>query len=109
MTRIARWLQTLARSLLRERAANVTFTFALAVIPIVGVVGTAVDYSRANASRTALQNALDAAALTLGKEAPSLNTNNLNKKANAYVTALFKQEDTKNVTVTGELRRRPRH
>ena len=59
--------------LLRERAANVTFTFALAALPVVGVVGTAVDYSRANAARTAMQSALDSSALTMGKEASSLN------------------------------------
>ena len=34
----------------------------LAVIPLVGLVGAAVDYSRANAMRTSMQAATDATA-----------------------------------------------
>ena len=38
----------LARKLRAANGANVTVTFALAVIPMVGFVGAAVDYSHAN-------------------------------------------------------------
>lgn len=93
--RIVSWLQSRTTALLRERAANVTFTFAMLAVPIVGVVGTAVDYSRANQIRTAMQNALDSTALTLGKEAADLNTSNLAKRANAYFNAQFQEPGTK--------------
>ena len=50
---------------LRDRRASIAPIFALAIIPILGLVGSAVDYSRANAARTAMQAALDTTALTL--------------------------------------------
>jgi len=104
MRRSLRWLQTRIFALLRERAANVTFTFALAAVPMVGVVGTAVDYSRANAARTAMQNALDSTALTMGKEAADLDATNLNKRANSFFTAMFKRPDTKNVSLSSDFK-----
>ena len=45
---------------------NVAVTFALATIPVVGGVGAAVDYSRANSAKSALQ-----AAVGLGQSALS--------------------------------------
>ena len=51
---------------------NVTLIFALAVIPIFGAVGVAVDYSRGNSARTAMQAALDATTLMIAKEALDL-------------------------------------
>ena len=39
------------------------------VVPLIGAVGAAVDYSRANAVRTAMQAALDSTALMLSKDA----------------------------------------
>src|SRR3954469_5097830 len=47
---------------------NVAIMFALAIIPIFGAVGAAVDYSRASSARTAMQAALDSTALMLSKE-----------------------------------------
>ena len=44
---------------------------ALGIIPLMGAVGAAVDYSRANSARTAMQAALDATALMLAKNAPN--------------------------------------
>src|SRR5256714_11404851 len=40
---------------------SVVSTFALAIVPVVGLVGAAVDYSQANNVRTTLQARLDAA------------------------------------------------
>ncbi len=48
---------------------NVVITFALATVPIVGFVGAAVDYSRANSDKAAMQAAVDATALMLSKTA----------------------------------------
>lgn len=52
------------------RKGNVAILFALALIPLVGATGAAVDYSLANASRTSMQKALDATALALAKLMP---------------------------------------
>ena len=46
--------------------------FALAIIPVIGLVGAAVDYSRANSIRAGMQAALDATALAMAKLAPTL-------------------------------------
>ncbi len=44
-------------SLRTANGGNVTITFALATIPMVGFVGAAVDYSRANSVKAAMQAA----------------------------------------------------
>jgi Flp pilus assembly protein TadG len=49
------------RRLLEDRSGNVAAIFAVAAIPALGLVGVAVDYSRATGYRTALQSAADAA------------------------------------------------
>jgi len=52
----------------RHREGSVAATFALSLIPVVGLVGTAVDYSSATNARTNLQVALDAALLAGAKD-----------------------------------------
>jgi hypothetical protein len=47
----------------RNTAGNVVVAFAIAVVPIVGLAGAAVDYSRATELKASLQAAVDAAAL----------------------------------------------
>jgi Flp pilus assembly protein TadG len=69
----ARRLLHALRAFRASRRANVTVTFALALVPIVGSVGAAVDYSRANAVKVALQAAADSTVLMLSKEVGSLN------------------------------------
>ena len=81
-------------------AGNVTITFALATIPIIGAVGAAVDYSHVNSARTAMQSAVDATALMLSKEITTLSTAQINSKATAYFTALYTRPEVTNVTIT---------
>jgi Flp pilus assembly protein TadG len=52
------------------RKANAAVMFALALVPLVGATGAAVDYSMANANRTSMQKALDSTALALAKLMP---------------------------------------
>ncbi len=52
-----------------EQDGNVATMFALAIIPIIGFTGAAIDYSRASSVRAAMQAALDATALAMSKEA----------------------------------------
>jgi Flp pilus assembly protein TadG len=52
------------------RKGNAAIMFALALIPIVGVTGAAVDYSLANSNRSSMQKALDSTALALAKLMP---------------------------------------
>ncbi len=84
----------------RDRGGNVAITFALATLPLVGVVGYSVDYSHANSVKAALQSALDSTALMLARDAASLSSSELNAKASAYFTALFTRAEAKSPTIT---------
>ena len=88
-----------ARGFAAARDGNIVITFALAIVPIIGLVGAAVDYSRANSTRAALQSALDSAALMLSKEAPGLTEAQRAEKANAYFTAMFTRPEAKNIQI----------
>jgi len=83
-----------------DRAGNVAITFAIAAIPVFGLVGAAVDYSRANSARTAMQVALDTAALTVAKEALNLPSGQVQVKAKSYFNAQFNRPDVKNLNLT---------
>ena len=71
--------------------------FALAVIPVVGFIGAAVDYSRANSVKAGMQSALDATALAMAKLAPTLTQADLQTKSTAYFQAMFSHPEAKNV------------
>jgi Flp pilus assembly protein TadG len=71
------------RAFRTANGGNVMLTFALATVPIVGLVGGAVDYSRANSDKAAMQAAVDATALMLSKTASKLDTAGLKTKATA--------------------------
>ena len=92
------WLSLL--SFRRDERANVAPMFAIAVIPILGLTGAAVDYSSANAARTAMQAALDTTALMLSKEANGLTQTQLNDKATQYFSANITNTEAQNIAVT---------
>lgn len=96
-------LRRRAHALRADRSGNTTVIFALAVIPIFGSVGAAVDYSRANNARTAMQAALDATALMISKQALDLKTAQVQTKARAYFDAMFNRPDIKGLKVTFSL------
>jgi Flp pilus assembly protein TadG len=86
------------------KRGNVMLTFAMATIPLVGAVGAAVDYSRANSARAAMQAALDATALMLSKEAQTLTgSGQLTERANKIFLAMFNRPDVTNLTVLADL------
>jgi Flp pilus assembly protein TadG len=82
------------------QGGNILITFTLTLIPIVGLVGAAIDYSRASSARTAMQAANDSMALMLSKDASGLTTAQINQKAVAYFTALFNRTEVANLTIT---------
>ena len=81
------------RAFAHAREGNVAIIFGIAIIPIIAFVGAAIDYSRANAVKAALQSAIDSTALMISRDAPGLNQADLNTKAQAYFTALFTRPD----------------
>ena len=74
----------------------------IAIIPLLGAVGAAVDYSRANSARTAFQIALDSTALMLSKTAATEPVSDLQTAATDTFNALFTRPDVKDVTVTAD-------
>ena len=71
----------LACRLVQQSDGSLVPTFAISLIPLLGVVGLAVDYSRANAVKAKVQSSLDAAVLAAAKD----NSSNWNEVAlNAF-------------------------
>jgi Flp pilus assembly protein TadG len=85
---------------LRDQRAAVVPTFTLGVVAIVGFVGAAIDYSRANSIRSAMLAALDSTALSLSRDADKLDPAQLTAKAQDYFMAQFNRPDANNVQVT---------
>jgi len=81
------------------RGGNVAITFAIAAIPILGAVGAAVDYSRANDVKAKLQAAIDATALMISKEAATDTSTELQTNASNYFFAMFKPPGVEDVTI----------
>ena len=79
---------------------NVLITFALTLVPIVGFVGAAVDYSRANSDKAAMQSAIDATALMLSKNIATLTPAQMNTQATNYFNALFTRTDVTGIQIT---------
>lgn len=70
----------------RSRAGNVAVIFGIAIVPVIGGIGAALDYSQANSNRSSMQKALDATALALAKLMP-LSQAQLNEKGWQIFTA----------------------
>ncbi len=79
--------------LMRARRGNVAITFAFSLIPLLALVGAAVDLSRANSVRTSLQLAVDSTALMLSTKASSATSEEMNALAKTYFPGLFKRTD----------------
>src|ERR1043165_3520965 len=88
------------RNFIQDRRGAVAPIFALAIIPVIGLVGMAVDYSRANSIKVKLQAALDATALAMARSAPTLTPQQLQDQTSAYFSAQFNRPDAKTVSVS---------
>src|SRR5687768_15932598 len=84
----------------KDRRGGVAPMFALAIIPVIGMVGAAVDYSRANSVKAAIQSALDATTLGMAKLAPTLTQSELQTKTATYFNAVFNRPEAKNLVIT---------
>lgn len=74
--------------------------FALTLVPVVGVVGVATDYSRALSTRAELQAALDAAALAVTRNAATMTPAQLQTAAETFFTGAFHGGGTPAPTIT---------
>ncbi len=93
-------LARLARAFLASNQGNIAVIFAITMVPMMGLIGAAVDYSRAVNARTAMQTALDTAALMISKDTTSLSAAQITSKAQGYFNALYNHPEATNVAVT---------
>src|SRR5215212_12176596 len=84
---------------LKDRKGGVAPILAIGIVPLIGAVGTSVDYSRANAARTAMQAAIDATAVMLLKKTESLSTDQLTEMGRSYFNANFVRPEVQNLAV----------
>jgi len=93
-------LRARCKAFTSSRDGNVAVIFTIAILPVIGLVGAAVDYSRANSAKTALQAALDTTTLMLSKEAAGLTQDQLTQRAKDYFNANFNRTDVINASVS---------
>ena len=86
-----------------DQRGGVAPIFALALVPMIGLVGAAVDYSRGNAARTAMQAALDATALMLSRDAAGMDPAQVSAKATSFFNAQFNRPEVTNLQANGVL------
>ncbi|MGX7745154.1 pilus assembly protein TadG-related protein [Rhodopseudomonas parapalustris] len=91
-----------ARRFRRDRGGNIAVIFAIALLPLLGFVGAAVDYSRASRARSAMQTALDSAALMVSKDYSqgAIKETDITTTAQKYFDSLYKNSDGISVQVT---------
>jgi Flp pilus assembly protein TadG len=90
------------RRFIADRKGGVAPFLAISIVPLAGLIGAAVDYSRAASTRTALQTALDSTALMLSKEAATVSGEQLGASMNAYFNAVFNRPEAQNVALAHE-------
>jgi len=88
---------------LADQHGGVAPIFALALIPMIGLAGAAIDYSRANVARTALQATLDATTLMVAKDAQLIPPNQVNTRANELFNASFGRDDVQSLQVNATI------
>jgi Flp pilus assembly protein TadG len=81
---------------------NIAVIFAIAILPILALIGAAIDYSRVSSARAAMQAALDSTALMVSKDLSSgvITASQVAAKAQSYFNALYTDKDASNITVT---------
>jgi Flp pilus assembly protein TadG len=98
---ITRHIREAASRFVRAKDGNVAVIFTIALVPLISFVGAAIDYSRANAARSAMQAAMDSTALMLSKDLTSgkITAADIGTTAQHYFDALYTNPDGKVVPI----------
>lgn len=84
-----------------DARGNVAILFALLLVPVAGIAGAALDYSRAEALRTELRVLADSTAIAIAMANDPQSTQQLEEQARAAVMARNAGR-VENVSITGE-------
>jgi Flp pilus assembly protein TadG len=79
-----------ASSFAKANDGNIAVIVVIAALPMVSVMGMAIDYTRAVNARSEMQQAADAAALMLAQDAANLTPAQLTTRAQSYFGGLYK-------------------
>lgn len=93
-------LRSLKRAFGSAEDGNIAVIFALASLPIIALIGAAIDYSQASAVKSKLQSAIDSTALMISKTAATATAGELQTSATSYFNAMFNRPEAQNATVT---------
>ena len=91
---IYRSLRAAAARFVPAREGNVAMMFAIALVPMIVVVGGGVDYARIKMTETGLQDAADATATMLSKSASDMTNSQMQQQATDFFNANFNASDS---------------
>jgi Flp pilus assembly protein TadG len=99
---VPRRISQAASRFAKANEGNIAVIFAIAILPVLGFVGAAIDYSRASKVRTSMQAAMDSAALMLSSDLTQglITPSQVDAKAQAYFAGLFTSKAVKSVSVS---------
>jgi len=80
---------------------NTVITFALAFIPLMGLMGAAIDYTRAFQLQTSMLAAADATALAVAQDAASQSTTAVQTSTDTFYRGIFSNPAAQSLLVTG--------
>ncbi len=83
-----------------DKTGNVAVIFAIVLVPLIGLVGMGIDYSRASMVQAQMQSSIDATALALSKEAANDTNSQLQTDALNIFNVNFNQPSLQNLAVT---------
>ncbi|OYU50337.1 MAG: hypothetical protein CFE31_01935 [Rhizobiales bacterium PAR1] len=86
----------------KDRRGATTVVMALAMVPVMSILGIATDYAKATSQRNALQQAIDAAAIAIAKDpdANLISNADLKARAVAYANAAVGNSPVDNMSMT---------
>lgn len=80
------FLSDLTRRFSRDRRGNVGIMAGFLIVPLAGIVGVTVDYSRASSTRQALNAAIDSASLMAARDAQKLSDSELKTRVDSWIS-----------------------
>lgn len=86
------------RRLCSEERGNVMVMFSFAMVPVIGLTGATIDYSRASDARQMLNAAVDSAALMAARDATKLGDGELRDRINKWIASNLSGDAAKSFT-----------
>lgn len=86
------------RALRSDERGNVLIMFGFALVPVIGLTGATIDYSRATSARQVLNAAVDSAALMAARDASKLSDAEVRSRIDKWITANLHGDSAKGFT-----------